>query len=132
MAYISSKQAKCTTNTTASNTSWVDVTGCETATTNMVPGTNNKAVVKAGWHVTASVLAGDVRLVIHNGSTDIELGLWSASVGTNDRSVCEVHIPAVSPEALHKARLQIRAGSALSTTTINANDAWIDLSYLTT
>lgn len=130
MAYISSKQKKSDSNATADSTTWVTV--CETGTINMVPGTNNRALIQAGWHVTAGVLAGDVRVVIHNNTTDIELGVYQAPLGTSDRTALEEHYPAVSPDALHKAKIQIRAGSALSTTSIDAGDAWIKMTYVTT
>lgn len=130
MSYISSKYSVSDSNVTASNTSWVTVV--ETATINMVPGSTTKARIHAGWRATASVLAGDVRVVIHDGSQDIELDSWTVSVGADDRTACFEHAPAVSPEALHKAKIQIRAGSALSSTTINAGDAWVEMFYLTT
>lgn len=130
MAYISSKQAVSSSDATADSTAWVTVV--ETPTINMVPGANNKARVKAGWHAIAAVLAGDARVVIHDGTNDIELGSWAAPLGTTDRTASQEHAPAVAPEALHKAKLQIRAGSALSSTTVSSGDAWIELYYLTT
>lgn len=129
MAYISSKQATSNADVTASNTTWVTVV--ETPTINMVPGPNNKARIKAGWHASALVLAGDARVVIHDGTSDIELGIWPAPTGTSDRTASKEHAPAVSPEALHKAKIQIRAGSALSSVTVSAGDAWVELYYLT-
>jgi hypothetical protein len=129
MAYISSKYAKSASPVTANSTSWETI--CETPVIAMVPGTNTRARIHSGWRATAGVLPGEVRVVIHDGSQDIELAVYDAPLGASSRTSCDEHAPAVLPSASHVAKLQCRAGSALSSVAVDTGDAWVEMLYLT-
>jgi hypothetical protein len=135
MAYIASKLAVSATGASANSTAWVTVV--ETATINIVQGTNNKVRVFASWiGASATISAGDFRVVLHTDDTgDTQVGDEVAiPLLTSFSAVHAVEgggLVAGPVGALHKAKLQIRAGATILSTA-DSGRAWIEMTYANT
>lgn len=136
MAYIASKFAKNEDEVQAGDTDWVTV--AETDTITVVQGANNKVGIVAGWiGVTAAVTTGALRLVLHTESTgDQILGTEIAIATLTSFSACDAAesggLVSGPSGAAHKAKLQVRAGSGISTATVPAGRGWIRMTYANT
>lgn len=125
MAYISSKCAESGAVTASDSATWTTL--CETAGTAVTSG--NIFRVKAGWRSTVGATGGSIRVVINDGSTDTVLGsAYSVSAGTEVRTVTK---QSTTVAGTWTAKIQAKP-AALSSVAVAAEDAWIELFYLTT